>query len=111
MLARIDLEQKNYSECLKWMDLSRKIGGENYFETDYYELLCLEGSDEQVKIKEFASNIKPKLEKYLKLLKVNAHMTVLTDNPKFAIKILEELKKMIIINLGIFMIKFILQLF
>ncbi|MFC1655408.1 O-antigen ligase family protein [Patescibacteria group bacterium] len=93
LLARIDLEQKNYPECLEWVYDAQTIGGENYFEADYYELLCLQGSNEQVKIEEFAANIKPKLEKYLELLKVNSHMAVLTDNPKFAIYILEELKE------------------
>lgn len=93
LLANINFEQKNYSDCLSWVDNARLIGGENYFETDYYELLCLKGAGEQVRLEEFAVNIKPRLEKYLELLKVNAHMAVLTDNPKFALYILDELKK------------------
>ncbi|MFC1599686.1 O-antigen ligase family protein [Patescibacteria group bacterium] len=82
--AKILIEQKKYPECLEMVDLARKIGGQNDFETDFYELICLE-DEEQLQIAK--NNVIPKLEAYLELLKVNAHMTVLTDNPKYAIKI------------------------
>jgi len=84
LTAKIHFEQENYSECLENVYLAQKIGGQNDFEIDYYEIVCTE--DEETRKTLYAKAI-PKLEKYLELLKVNAHMTVLTDNPKYAIKI------------------------
>jgi hypothetical protein len=82
--AKILIEQEKYTECLEKVELARKLGGQNDFEIDYYELVCLK-DEEQLKIAK--EKVIPKLKTYLELLKVNAHMTVLTDNPKYAIKI------------------------
>jgi O-antigen ligase len=82
--AKILYEQEKYSECLEKIDLARKLGGGNDFEIDYYEIVCTQDYQE---LKPLYEKAVPKLEKYLELLKVNAHMTVLTDNPRYAIKI------------------------
>jgi O-antigen ligase len=85
-IAKISAEQNNYSRCLNSVELARQIGGQNDFETDYLSLLC---SNDLYKRLEIFENILPKLESYYELLKLNAHMTVLTDNPKYAVKILD----------------------
>lgn len=85
-LAKTFKEQNNYSNCLKSVELATKIGGQNNLETDYYRLACTNDLYERLDIMDA---ITPKLAKYYELLKVNAHMTVLTDNPKFAVKILD----------------------
>ncbi len=86
LIAKISAEQNNYSQCLSSVKLARKIGGQNDFESDYYNLLC---TNDLYKRLDVFDSILPKLEKYYELLKLNAHMTVLTDNPKYAIKILD----------------------
>lgn len=85
-IAKINAEQNNYSRCLGSVELARKIGGQNDFESDYYSLLC---TNDLYKRLEIFDSVLSKLEKYYDLLKLNAHMTVLTDNPKYAIKILD----------------------
>jgi hypothetical protein len=93
LLAQTFIEQNNYTDCMKWIREARIIGGENNFETDFYELLCLEETASSDFVNKFINQLEIKLNKYFELLKVNAHMTVLTDNPKFAIKILDKLRK------------------
>lgn len=84
-LAKAYSEQNVYSKCGVFVKLARNLGGQNDFETDYYELLC---TNDLIKKQELIENLIPKLKNYYELLKVNAHMTVLTDNPKFAVKLL-----------------------
>ncbi|MFC1809941.1 O-antigen ligase family protein [Patescibacteria group bacterium] len=84
-MAKFYSEQNVYSRCGIFVELARKHGGQNDFETDYFELLC---TNDLIKKQELIENLIPKLENYYELLKVNTHMTVLTDNPKFAVKIL-----------------------
>lgn len=89
LMARIFNEQLMYSQCSEKAADARKVGGGNDFEIDYYILACSLGEGDINAYEYNIEEITPKLEKYFELLKVNAHMTVLTDNPKFAIKILD----------------------
>lgn len=89
LMARIFNEQLMYSQCSEKAADAQKVGGGNDFEIDYYMLACSLGEGDT---DAYEANIKiviPKLEKYFELLKVNSHMTILTDNPKFAVKILD----------------------
>jgi hypothetical protein len=94
LLTQINFVQKNYSNCINYARKAKLIGGENDFESDYYELLCLNELGETKEAIELEKELKPKLEKYLELLKINAHMTVLTDNPKYAVSILYYLREL-----------------
>lgn len=89
-IAKTQVEQKNYSNCLNFVNLAEIIGGTNDFETDYYRLLCTNKLNETLYLPD---NLISKLETYYSLLKNNAHMTVLTDNPKYAVKILKLVSK------------------
>jgi O-antigen ligase len=86
ILIKTQIEQKNYSKCLDLVNMTENIGGSNNLEIDYYELICTTNLYEKNKL---IVQLIPKLKKYYELLKVNAHMTVLTDNPKYAVKILD----------------------
>ncbi|MCD6109231.1 O-antigen ligase family protein [bacterium] len=92
-LTTLAYEQKNYSNCLNYVQKAKILGGENNFESDYYEFICLYNKGDTEILNNFIIQIKPVLNKYLELLKVNAHMTILTDNPRYAIYLLEELLK------------------
>jgi len=85
-LAKTYLEQEVYSRCAMHLKVATETGGRNDFEIDYYSLFCSNNVyNNALPIDELIA----KLENYYELLKVNAHMTVLTDNPKYAVKILD----------------------
>jgi len=93
MLTQIAFEQKEYEECIKFAHQAKIKGGGNNFAFDYYETACTYELKDKEKLTAISKTIKPRLEKYLELLKNNSHMTVLTDNPKYAVKILDILRK------------------
>lgn len=92
-IASIFCEQKNYSDCGIYAKQAKVLGGENNLKADYYELLYLYNKSDSDRLNNFIELLNLKLNKYFDLLKVNAHMTILTDNPRYAIYILEELSK------------------
>lgn len=86
IIAETQIEQNNYSKCLDFVNMAENIGGSNNLEIDYYKLICTKNLYQKQNL---INELIPKLKKYYELLKVNAHMTVLTDNPKYAVKILD----------------------
>lgn len=92
-LASLSYEQNNYTDCLIYVRKAKILGGENNFKSDYYEFVCLYNKGDTDLLNNFITHSDSKLNKYFELLKVNAHMTVLTDNPRYAIYLLEELAK------------------
>ncbi|MBA4336862.1 hypothetical protein C0416_03775 [bacterium] len=92
-LAAISCEQNNYSDCNMYATQAELLGGGNNFKTDFYKLTYLYSKGDSGQSNNFIDLLNLKLNKYFDLLKVNAHMTILTDNPRYAIYILEELSK------------------
>lgn len=92
-LAKLFYEQNNYSDCVDYAKQAKILGGENNFKSNYYELMCLSKKGDSGSLNKLIDQLEPLLNKYFELLKVNAHMTVLTDNPRYAIYILEFLSK------------------
>jgi len=90
-LAAISCEQNNYSDCATYANQAELLGGGNNFKTDYYKLIYLSHKGDSDQLNNFIDLLDLKLNKYFELLKVNAHMTILTDNPRYAIYILEGL--------------------
>lgn len=92
-LAVLSYEQNNYSNCLVYAEKTILLGGDNNFKADFYKLQCLYATGDKENLNNFIDHLESKLNKYFDLLVLNAHMTVLTDNPRYAIYILEELAK------------------
>ncbi|MBD3156219.1 hypothetical protein GF369_00145 [Candidatus Peregrinibacteria bacterium] len=90
-LAMLFFEQKKYSECIANATEAMLLGGTNTLKRDYYKAICTLKKNNGTLPNNFIIQLDEKLNNYFDLLKVNAHMTVLTDNPKYALYISELL--------------------
>lgn len=90
-LAVLFYEQKNYSDCIANATEAMLLGGTNTLKRDYYKALCTLKKNNGTLLNNFIIHLDDKLNNYIELLKVNAHMTVLTDNPKYALYLSELL--------------------
>ncbi len=90
-LAVLFYEQKNYSDCIANATEAMLLGGTNTLKRDYYKALCTLKKNNGTLPNNFIIQLNEKLNNYFELLKVNAHMTILTDNPKYSLYLAELL--------------------